>query len=88
MSTHAPPKKEGRLCTTALQKLQLQRAYRLLVSLQARRVVVRRCVSCDSRVTNQNLGGFGGRSALTGPVWCLRCADFPSQLLLRLGELL
>ena len=81
-----PPKKERRLCGTALRQLQLQRAYRLLSFLQVRKGAVRRCVSCDSRVTNRSLGGNDGRSALTGNLYCLRCADFPRQLLLRFGE--
>jgi hypothetical protein len=45
----------------------------------------RRCVACEKPVTNTNLGGNDGRSALTAPVWCLRCADYPQQLLLRFG---
>jgi hypothetical protein len=47
---------------------------------------IRRCVACDSRVTNRNLGGSDGNSALTGPVWCLSCADHARQLLLSLGD--
>ena len=43
----------------------------------------RSCVSCGRRITNRNLGGDDGRSALSGPLWCLRCADYASQLLLR-----
>jgi hypothetical protein len=51
----------------------------------AGRARVRHCVACDSPVRNKNLGGNDGRSALAGPVWCLRCADYPQQLLLALG---
>jgi hypothetical protein len=36
---------------------------------------VRRCVACHGQVTNRNLGGHARRSALSGPVWCLQCAD-------------
>jgi hypothetical protein len=35
MSTHAPPKQKRRLCRTALRKLRLLGAYRLLSLLQA-----------------------------------------------------
>ena len=31
-------------------------------------------------------GGNNGRSALTGELFCLRCADYPRQLLLALGK--
>jgi hypothetical protein len=34
----------------------------------------RRCVACGRVVTNQNLGGYDGRSALSGDLWCLSCA--------------
>jgi hypothetical protein len=36
---------------------------------------LRRCVVCHAPVTNQNLGGYNGRSALSGDLWCLLCAD-------------
>ena len=71
---------------SALQKLQLARAYRVFCFLQTRKAGIRRCVSCDSRVTNRNPGGNDGRSALSGKVWCLRCADYSQKLLLALGE--
>jgi len=35
----------------------------------------RRCRLCKVRVDNSNLGGNSGNSALTGPLFCLRCAD-------------
>jgi hypothetical protein len=35
---------------------------------------MRRCVVCGRTVTNQNLGGYNGRSALSGDLWCLSCA--------------
>ena len=84
MNAHAPPKKERGL-GTVLQTAELLTVYRVLAFLQPRRPIVRRCVSCDSRITNRNLGGNDGRSALTGLVWCLRCADYSQQLLLALG---
>ena len=45
----------------------------------------RRCVSCGRRITNRNLGGNDRRSALSGPLWRLSCADYPNQLLVRFG---
>jgi hypothetical protein len=36
---------------------------------------LRRCVVCNAEVTNRNLGGYDGRSALTGNLYCLACAD-------------
>ena len=73
---------------TALNVAKLPTPYHVSLFPQVfsrRRAAIRRCVSCDSRVTNLNLGGYGDRSALTGPIWCLRCADYPPQLLLTLG---
>jgi hypothetical protein len=82
------PKKERGLRAT-LSTVQLKAAYRFLVALQAfsaRKGAIRRCVSCDSRVTNRSLGGNSGPSALTGLLWCLQCADYPRQLVLNFGE--
>jgi hypothetical protein len=45
----------------------------------------RRCVVCGKRVDNANLGGYDGRSARTGPVWCVNCADYALQLVLVFG---
>ena len=36
---------------------------------------LRRCVVCGAHVTNENLGGYNGPSALTGDLFCLSCAD-------------
>jgi hypothetical protein len=46
-----------------------------------------RCVACDTPVTNRNLGGYNGRSALSGILWCMGCADLPQQRLLNFGRL-
>jgi len=84
------PLKEKRDLGTALNTAELPTPYhfsRLLQAFSVRKTPMRRCVSCDSRITNRNLGGNSGRSALSGSVWCLRCADFPQQFLLRLGGL-
>jgi hypothetical protein len=44
------------------------------------------CVVCRSPVDNSNLGGHDRKSALAGPLYCLRCVDsFP--LLLKKGEM-
>ena len=43
--------------------------------LTARRLHLRYCVRCGERVTNANVGGYDGRSALTGRLFCLACAD-------------
>ena len=72
-----PPKERGGL-PTALKLDKLPIPYRFLLFPQVfsrRRAATRRCVACGSRVTNRNLGGNDGRSALSGPVWCLSCAD-------------
>ena len=68
--------------------VRLPRTYpqsRSLESCGNRRAPQRRCISCYCRVTNSNLGGYSGRSALTGPVWCYRCADYARQLVLLFG---
>jgi hypothetical protein len=36
---------------------------------------VRPCASCGVFVGNVNLGGHDGRSALSGELFCLKCAD-------------
>lgn len=80
------PKKRGGPAKTALQRnelgIQAYRLRRFLQGVMPRQAAARRCVSCCSRVTNRNLGGHEGRSALTGDLWCERCADFPQQLVL------
>jgi hypothetical protein len=80
-----PPNEKGALLHAPVPKLKLQTTYCFLRLAQVGSAVIRRCVSCDSRVTNQNLGGNDGRSALSGPVWCVQCADYPQQLLLTIG---
>jgi len=82
----APSRQKYRLCETAFQELQFYGTYSYGHTGQHRRKPARRCVSCGCLITNRSLGGNSGRSALTGPVWCLYCADWPRQLLLRLGD--
>jgi formylmethanofuran dehydrogenase subunit E len=43
--------------------------------LTARQLQWRYCARCGERVTNANVGGYEGRSALTGRLFCLACAD-------------
>jgi hypothetical protein len=43
--------------------------------LSAHESPLRQCVVCHVPVTNQNLGGYNGRSALSGDLFCLSCAD-------------
>jgi hypothetical protein len=43
--------------------------------LTARQLHLRYCVNCGVRVTNQNVGGYEGKSALTGRLFCEVCAD-------------
>jgi hypothetical protein len=45
----------------------------------ARQPELRRCVACNVEVTNESLGGYDGRSALSGDLWCLACADGRKQ---------
>ena len=35
----------------------------------------RRCLRCAQTVTNVNLGGYSGKGALSGSLWCIECAD-------------
>jgi hypothetical protein len=85
MNWHGPQKRSapgGEIAGAA--KLRLAPAYRFLPQAQLHRAV-RQCVACGARVANRSLGGCSGRSALTGPVWCVNCADFACQLVLPFG---
>jgi hypothetical protein len=76
MNTSAPPVKErGELLHAPKAAVQLQRRFRILALFQVARRQIRWCVVCNCSVTNDNLGGYDGRSALTGELYCLRCAD-------------
>jgi hypothetical protein len=35
----------------------------------------RRCAGCSRVVSNDNLGGYGGKSALSGMLWCDACTS-------------
>jgi hypothetical protein len=74
MNALAPPK-EKRGLGTALQTAELLRAYSVFGFLQPAKSPARRCLACGCRVTNRNLGGYSGRSALSGSLWCYYCAD-------------
>jgi hypothetical protein len=73
---------------TAFHNAELQRGYHFCLLLQPiwRKTPVCKCVACDAKVTNQNLGGHSGRSALTGALWCDRCVDLPPQLVFNFSE--
>jgi hypothetical protein len=81
---NATEKKKRRPAETALPNVKLHGSYHWALFLQAfrQKPATRRCVACDVRVTNSNLGGSDGRSALSGPLWCRLCADLPRHLLL------
>jgi len=85
---NGPSKKTGGL-PTALKVAELGTPYRFSIFSQVfcrRKTATRRCTACDSRITNRNLGGNGGRSALSGELWCLNCADYPRQLVFSFGR--
>jgi hypothetical protein len=85
---NSPPKETGALLHAPKAPTQLYRTYAFLLTLQpfrGRKAPIRRGVSCDACVTNRTLGDYSGRSALSGRLWCKRCADFPRQLLLSFG---
>ena len=71
---HAPPKKRAAFLEP-LKAAELLRPYAGFGLLQPDRSTARRCVACGCFVGNSNLGGYGGKSALSGRLWCLRCAD-------------
>jgi hypothetical protein len=93
-----PRNETGALLHAPVPKLQLTGAYHFPPSLQPpsnginREVKFRdplhrdatHCVRCGTIVNNDSLGGHDGRP-LSGRLWCLRCADYASQLLLRFG---
>ena len=81
MSARPPAKEKARsFCYRARERLQV--GYQAVALLQGQKLKfvaseteLRCCVECGVRVTNQNLGGHHGRSALSGDLWCLSCAD-------------
>ncbi len=48
---------------------------RLNSPLTARQLHRRYCCGCGVAVTNRNIGGYEGRSALTGRLFCDLCAE-------------
>ena len=89
MNALGPPEQKRARAKSAFRELRLRSRYHspLLLQAFASRSRRRRCVACEERVTNKNLGGNDGRSALIGSVWCYECADWPQQLLLRLEDI-
>jgi len=69
------PKAKRAPAKSALRKLKLRRVYCVLSFLQIRKMEIRRCVSCDTPITNLSLGGHARKSALVGLLWSQRCAD-------------
>lgn len=87
MNRHAPPKETGALLHAP--KAELLLVYCRPGFLQAvgnRRARQRRCVSCGRFVGNSNLGGHARPSALSDPLWCYDCADYPRQHALDFGR--
>jgi hypothetical protein len=74
-----PPKKE-RGVKAALETDRAEEEYCSSDLLQPRNQP-RRCAACGCRVTNGNLGGFVGHSALSGSLFCYHCADLQPRLL-------
>jgi hypothetical protein len=74
-SAHGPPKKKRGLFGTALKTANVLATYRVADYSQVEKQQLRNCVACGSPVSNRNLGGFAGRSALSGKLFCLACAD-------------
>jgi hypothetical protein len=82
---------ERRFKTHELDTLRIQRESRALLCLilrkiseieaklqsplTARQLHWRYCAKCGERVTNANVGGYEGRSALSGRLFCQLCAD-------------
>jgi hypothetical protein len=75
MSALGPPRKKahGKLGSKTAREIIPLRFYAPFAVLQARRTAIRRCVCFGAVVTNRSLGGFDGRNALTGRLWCLHC---------------
>jgi hypothetical protein len=84
VNSHAPPKRKGRLCGPALRGLRLRGSYRRFRFPQGK---FRRCVCCSRSVSNKTLGGFDGRSGLSGELFCLTCADSAPPTFLAIARL-
>ena len=85
MNALAPPKRETAPGRDTAPNLQRWTTYLIVRFSQIGTPRIRRCVCCNTHITNINLGGNNGRSPLTGDLYCLRCADFPMQQFLKLG---
>jgi hypothetical protein len=60
------------LCFMARKLAEIEAS--LKSPLTARQLHLRYCARCGERVTNANVGGYEGRSALTGRLFCNLCA--------------
>jgi hypothetical protein len=78
----SPGRKEKRGLGTALAITKLTAVYHVALAPQRPgRGTKRKCVACDTPVTNRSVGGHDGRP-LSGQMWRQWCADCPAQLLL------
>jgi hypothetical protein len=80
MSARPPTKEKGqRFCHWPSERLPAKYQPRAILQEQkqkfASEIELRRCVACGCEVTNENLGGHDGDSAIRGDLYCLTCAD-------------
>ena len=79
----APSKEKRGVRTALIAESKLRKEHRARRSFKGspakrrkrKRDDKRECVCCGVPVTNRNLGGHSGKSALTGSLLCLRCED-------------
>ncbi len=69
-----PKERELKFLRLILAELAEIRA-QLKSPLAVRQLHLRYCCKCGERVTNQNIGGYDGESALFGRLYCMLCAD-------------
>jgi hypothetical protein len=73
----SPPEKKAR--SVALNDIERRSRSEDYCSTHVAQIIplpgLRPCVSCGVLVGNLNLGGYNGRSALSGKLFCLKCAD-------------
>jgi hypothetical protein len=78
-----PKKKKGRRETALLtqtpssQRCQSSVLFETPLArwMRPQKSAQRRCVVCNAPVTNSNLGGYDGRSALAASLYCIHCAE-------------
>ena len=72
---NSPPKKASALPPTTLSQSGMSMRPYLFETALSLRGRERRCCVCGVEVRNENLGGFSGRSALSGRLYCPDCED-------------